>query len=103
MMGTVDGRVASRYLHYIGESFVFGTGLSYFKTRERSAEGDGRAMLILAMCPLKNLSPGDLANISCRTEKIISALEFPGGPSVIQIIQLNPSEPKFTAVASVSS
>jgi hypothetical protein len=50
--------------------------------------------------PLKNLPTGDLANISCRTEKIISALELPGGASVIH---LNPSETSSPMVASVLS
>jgi len=45
--------------------------------------GNGKAILVLGMCPKSNVSTGDLDNPSCCTEKRISALEIPGGPSVV--------------------
>lgn len=41
------------------------------------------AILVLTMCPLENKSTGCLDDPSCRTERLIAALERPGGPAVI--------------------
>jgi hypothetical protein len=35
-------------------------------------------MLVLSLCPLKNESTGSLDIITCKSEKITSALERPG-------------------------
>jgi hypothetical protein len=51
--------------------------------RALTRRSNGEAILVLTMCPLKNESTGSLDDPSCRTERLIAALERPRGPSVI--------------------
>lgn len=48
-------------------------------------KSSNEAVLILGMCPNSILSTGCLDHPSCRTEKIYSAMELPGGLSVIHL------------------
>jgi hypothetical protein len=51
--------------------------------RALTRQSTGEAILVLTMCPLRNESTGSLDDPSCRTERLIAALERPRGPSVV--------------------
>jgi hypothetical protein len=48
-------------------------------------DGNGKAILALGMCRKGDCRCGDFENPNSRTEKVLSALEMPGGPSVVLI------------------
>jgi hypothetical protein len=70
----------------IGELYQLGTRFIVDKLKlidRAQTRGNGKAILVLGFCTKSNESTGNLDEPSCVTERSLSALEMPGGPSVV--------------------